>query len=349
MIKMHTPNKELAAENKEKERAPGMIHVAKGMMKVIAQEAIFRSVVGPGFVLSVYYRKNQGGGMAHLPVNINMLTEGEVSSADLRKIGKTIDEFCNNLKKECGSLNDTVFELCGGADILQMLPQHARNGSAQNYAAIIETHLAKWNIRLAKSKVGGTEGRTVILDLYQRKVFVQRAGKGSKAPATFKEVYSPPVNNSSPEVTINMGCAHVGQAPLIMSAILGSCVGISIFDPVTKIGGLAHVMMPVFPGNDEPKAKYADSAVPDLIEKLLKIGANRSRLVSKLAGGANVLFTDGGSFYHISEQNIDNARLALYQAGIDVLEEDVGGRIGRKMIVDIKDFSMTVKLLTGAE
>jgi chemotaxis protein CheD len=111
-----------------------------------------------------------------------------------------------------------------------------------------------------------------------------------------------------------------------------------MYDAVTRVGGLAHVMLPSLSLSrlrDEP-ARAADTGVPWLIERMRGQGAAADRLVAALVGGAT-MFADlqpGGSM-HIGERNVHQCRHALRQAGVPVIAALVGGRFGRTVWLDV--------------
>ncbi len=114
---------------------------------------------------------------------------------------------------------------------------------------------------------------------------------------------------------------------------LGSCVGVTMYDPTTKIAGMAHVMLPSssLAKNDDFKcAKYADTALPELLDMVTKAGASRSRIVAKMAGGAQ-MFNFGGNSdtMRIGPRNVEACKDALKKLGIRVVAEDTGGNCGR--------------------
>ena len=112
---------------------------------------------------------------------------------------------------------------------------------------------------------------------------------------------------------------------------LGSCVAISVFDPVVKIGGMAHVVLPASHGKGGASAaRYADVAVPLLIETLRKRGAVDSRLVIKLAGGAQMSLAPGmGTAFKIGDDNVAAVRSALAVEGLQPKAVETGGHKGR--------------------
>lgn len=113
---------------------------------------------------------------------------------------------------------------------------------------------------------------------------------------------------------------------------LGSCVAIMLHDPEAKAGGMAHVLLPSrsLARDATNPAKFPETAVPLLIERLRALGADPRRLVAKLAGGASMfaaLMTPGS--VQMGERNIVASRNALREAGIPVTAEAVGGTVGR--------------------
>jgi chemotaxis protein CheD len=128
---------------------------------------------------------------------------------------------------------------------------------------------------------------------------------------------------------------------------LGSCVAVTLFDPVARIGGMAHVVLPgPLDGSKGDSAKFATVAVPRLLEQVLERGAQRSRLVCKLAGGAEVLATSPGRHnFRIGERNIEAVLAQLDRLGIRPRAADCGGKTGRSMRLTVHDGRVTVKRL----
>jgi chemotaxis protein CheD len=136
-----------------------------------------------------------------------------------------------------------------------------------------------------------------------------------------------------------------GSAVLVSRA-LGSCVALVIFDRKKKIGGLAHIMLPYSFENDslEAPAKYADQAVPKLIERMKRLGANGA-LVAKLVGGARMFDTNGSTIGRLGEKNIKQIRSLLKQAHIRLVASDVGGSLARTAFFDIETGRVTIRSL----
>lgn len=108
---------------------------------------------------------------------------------------------------------------------------------------------------------------------------------------------------------------------------LGSCIGLALVDRASNVAGLAHVVLPESLGKTEPRAKFADLAVPDLIARVEAAGAVRRRLEAVLIGGAR-MFAVGASL-DIGARNSEAVRDALRAEGIKIQAEEVGGNRGR--------------------
>lgn len=134
-------------------------------------------------------------------------------------------------------------------------------------------------------------------------------------------------------IQVGMADLRVAKAPdKLMTAGLGSCIGICLYDPIAKIGGLAHIMLPssIQARKTDNRAKFADTAILDLITEMTKIGANRNRLVAKIAGGAQ-RFTFPGvtDVMKIGDRNAEAVVETLKRERIPLLAQDTGGNYGR--------------------
>ena len=132
---------------------------------------------------------------------------------------------------------------------------------------------------------------------------------------------------------------------------LGSCVAIMLHDPVLPAGAMAHVLLPSksLARDQNNPAKFPETAVPLLVERLKALGADPRRLVAKLAGGASMfaqLMTPGT--VQMGERNIVASRNALRAAGIPLVREAVGGAIGRTVRFSLRDGVVEVRSV-GAE
>ena len=137
-------------------------------------------------------------------------------------------------------------------------------------------------------------------------------------------------------VSVGIGQLAVSKSPgdVLVAYGLGSCVGISVFDPAAKVGALVHVLLPDSQGKlADPKepARYADLAVEELMRRMTSMGALRSRFVVKLAGGAAVLGAANAAKFKIGERNADSILERIERLGLRASARDLGGTKGRTM------------------
>ena len=133
-------------------------------------------------------------------------------------------------------------------------------------------------------------------------------------------------------VKVKMAEYGVVEAPDQLITIgLGSCVGITLYDKYNKVGGMVHIMLPENRKGLKP-AKYADTGIPLLIEEMEKLGAKKSYLKAKIAGGAKMFsVTSKDSSLNVGERNVLKVKEVLKDLGISILGEDTGANYGRTM------------------
>jgi chemotaxis protein CheD len=127
---------------------------------------------------------------------------------------------------------------------------------------------------------------------------------------------------------------------------LGSCLGITVYDPVKRVGGLLHVMLPDS-RTDPGKAAstpllYVDTGVPRLFQAVYSLGAERRRLVTKVAGGAQPLNQNG--MFNIGERNHRALAGLLAHNGCVICGQDVGGTSSRTLRMDLTTGQVTIKI-----
>jgi chemotaxis protein CheD len=131
----------------------------------------------------------------------------------------------------------------------------------------------------------------------------------------------------------------------IMTHALGSCLGIAVYDPVPKVGGLLHVMLPDS-SIDRAKAAvspfmFVDTGVPRLFHTLYGLGAVRQRLVIRIAGGAQLM--NDGRLFNIGERNLRAASQLLAQNGHPIHAKDVGGKTSRTVRLELSTGKLSVQ------
>ena len=150
---------------------------------------------------------------------------------------------------------------------------------------------------------------------------------------------------------------HVGMADLIVVSAparlitlgLGSCIGLVIFDSIAKVAGMAHIMLPESRGvkGVEKVGKFADTAVPALVDEMIKKGASKSRMKAKIAGGAQMFALPDAStdFLAVGSRNVKETMSMLSKAGIPLIASDTGGNKGRTVEFSTATWLLTIKTL----
>ncbi len=149
-------------------------------------------------------------------------------------------------------------------------------------------------------------------------------------------------------IKVGMADLNVTSNPnSIRTTGLGSCVGLTLYDPHLKLAGMAHVMLPSSDIAREGQlniAKYADTALPELFERMLKLGAERRRLVAKMAGGAQMFaFAGSGDTMRIGPRNVESCKEMLVDLGIPLLAEDTGGSYSRTIELDCETGVLNIR------
>jgi len=134
----------------------------------------------------------------------------------------------------------------------------------------------------------------------------------------------------------------------IMTIGLGSCIGIALYDKTLKVAGLAHIMLPdstQFKSSTNPM-KFADLAIPMLIEKMEGQGCKKRNLIAKIAGGASMFnFSDKSIISDIGKRNGEAVKKTLKEVSIPILAEEIGGNKGRTMILQANDGKVILKVV----
>ena len=148
-------------------------------------------------------------------------------------------------------------------------------------------------------------------------------------------------NPAAQESLVGMGQIVAAQPPRQMKAIVGSCIALGLHHPRLKMGILAHIVLPDSAGCGGTPGKFADTAVPKMLEMFKQAGVPTQNLTAKLAGGANMF--GGSGPLQIGDANVEAVTQALRQAGIRISAQDVGGNRGRRVTFECEEGQMIVE------
>lgn len=154
-------------------------------------------------------------------------------------------------------------------------------------------------------------------------------------------------------VEVQMAQMQIAQAPgILVTRGLGSCLGITFYDPVKKLGAMAH---PMLPDIDKARVKsnpsrFVNSAIMSMIKEFEKMGSSRSHIVAKIFGGARMFsFINADSPLNVGQKNIEVAIATLKEAGIKMTGQEFGGTFGRTVEMNLEDGKVLVKTVSWGE
>ena len=127
------------------------------------------------------------------------------------------------------------------------------------------------------------------------------------------------------------GNLFVHHEPHVVTTILGSCVSVCLWDPVLKIGGINHYMLPFWNGEGIPVPRYGNIAIGKLVEKMLLCGSQKKNIKAKIFGGSN-LGQNSKGMMNVGERNVLVAQEILAEKKIPIISSDVGGSQGRRLL-----------------
>ena len=153
-------------------------------------------------------------------------------------------------------------------------------------------------------------------------------------------------------IVVGMADLKTAKSPDQLTTLgLGSCVGITLYDRITKIGGMTHVMLPSYSGFEgQTISKFADSAIAELLNQMISAGAKRHSLVAKIAGGAHMFGNSkNNDMLKIGERNVSASLATLDQLKIPVHAKDTGGTHGRTIVLNLNDGSLKIRTVGAGE
>ena len=152
------------------------------------------------------------------------------------------------------------------------------------------------------------------------------------------------------ETMVRMGELAISDTPgdVLVSLGLGSCIGLALVDKRAGVAGLAHIVLPETSGNPKPEAmnKFADHAVPALVDGMVERGASRMFMQAALVGGASMFAAAG---LEVGQRNAVAVRELVAERRLNVVAEAVGGSRGRTVKVDVASGTVSVREAGGTE
>lgn len=147
---------------------------------------------------------------------------------------------------------------------------------------------------------------------------------------------------------IKVGIADMAitrQEGTLITYALGSCIGVSFYDPAIKLGALLHIMLPeVGTMNEANVFKFADSGIRETLRKLAVFGGMKSRYICKIAGGARMFEIQGtSSIGNIGERNAESVKSVLRSEQLRVAKQDVGANYARTMLLDVETGNVMIR------
>jgi chemotaxis protein CheD len=148
---------------------------------------------------------------------------------------------------------------------------------------------------------------------------------------------------ASTSSSIRMGELSVATSGAALRTLLGSCLGLALYDRERQIGGLAHIVLPSSRGATDRPGKFVDTAIPKLIEEMKKLAGGEVRLAAKLAGGASMFATTVAA--NIGRQNVEACQRRLGELRIPILATHCGGEHGRRMSLYTQSGKVVIEIV----
>jgi chemotaxis protein CheD len=132
---------------------------------------------------------------------------------------------------------------------------------------------------------------------------------------------------------------------VLVTYALGSCVGVTVYDPVVKVGGLLHFMLPessldIKKAGENP-AMFADTGIPLLFKTCYGLGAKKRRMIVKVAGGASIL--DDANFFRIGQKNVTAMKKLFWKNNVLIEGDDTGSNCNRTCSIHISTGKVFVR------
>ena len=149
--------------------------------------------------------------------------------------------------------------------------------------------------------------------------------------------------NRATNASIRMGEMAVAADGERLRTLLGSCIGLALYDRRQRIGGLAHIVLPYARGETDRPGKFVNTAVPTLIEQMKRLAGARLNLTAKIAGGASMF--GGNGPLQMGVANVDAVTALLEANHLSIENEHTGGEKGRRVTFDCRTGELLVDVV----
>jgi chemotaxis protein CheD len=160
-------------------------------------------------------------------------------------------------------------------------------------------------------------------------------------PAEFMKSFEPAAKSKEPRHFLYPGQVFVTRDPITISTILGSCAAICLWDRHKRAGGMNHYLLPEGPSEGPNRLRYGNVANAELLDQVLALGCEVRNLQAKIFGGSSAFAVDLS--HSLGARNVELAESFLRSAGIPVVEKEVSGKHGRRLVFQIFDGVTTIK------
>lgn len=125
---------------------------------------------------------------------------------------------------------------------------------------------------------------------------------------------------------------YIAKQETVITTVLGSCVSVTMYDEIKKIGGMNHYLLPLWNGKELATPKFGNIAIKKLLQEMLNLGCNKNNIIAKVFGGAEVIEHLEASNFFIGKRNIEIAHEVLNEEKIKIAAESTAGKNGRKIV-----------------
>jgi chemotaxis protein CheD len=148
-------------------------------------------------------------------------------------------------------------------------------------------------------------------------------------------------DTSEPRHFLYPGQVFVTRDPITISTILGSCAAVCLWDRRKKAGGMNHYLLPEGPPDGPNRLRYGNNANQELLSRVRAMGCEIRNLQAKVYGGSSAFAVDASN--SVGSRNVQLAEEFLRSAGIPVVEKEVSGKHGRRLVFQVADGTTTIK------